>query len=338
MCEKLRQAAAESDSKRRRVERLEAQLLEALSTDQDRESAAETHADHRRMSGFAIEAMITEYRALRASVLRLWDKSGHHSGTAADQMDELTRFNEAIDQAIAESVARFTAHTKQSTDLFIGILGHEIRNPLGTISMSAELLVRTGQMSQKAAAPIANSVERIRTLIECLVDFTRAQAEGVMPIKRVPGNLADQVTKVIQETQVRYPDRVFNVERTGNFDGTWDEGRVGQLASNLLSNAMSYGARDAPVTLRMWASDTEVSFSVHNLGSPIPAEDLDRIFEPLARGLMEGHAERQPGGLGLGLYICREIVSSHKGTLNVTSTAAGGTTFTVTMPRFEASA
>jgi signal transduction histidine kinase len=300
------------------------------------ESAAETHADYRRMSGFAIEAMITEYRALRASVLRLWAKAGDHSGTAAEQLDQLTRFNEAIDQAITESVARYTAHAKKSNDLFIGILGHDIRNPLGTISMSAEALVRTGQLSQKAAAPITNSVIRIRSLIEGLVDFTRAQAEGVMPIERVPGNLANHVAKVIQETQVRFPGRMFKVERTGNFDGSWDEGRIGQLVSNLLANALSYGARDAPVTVRMWAREADVSFSVHNLGTPIPVLDVDRIFEPLVRGSVEFEGERrEPGGLGLGLYICREIVLSHRGTLTVTSAAEEGTTFTVSMPRFD---
>jgi hypothetical protein len=126
------------------------------------------------------------------------------------------------------------------------------------------------------------------------------------------------------------------VERTGNFDGSWDEGRIGQLVSNLLANALSYGARDAPVTVRMWAREADVSFSVHNLGTPIPVLDVDRIFEPLVRGSVEFEGERrEPGGLGLGLYICREIVLSHRGTLTVTSAAEEGTTFTVSMPRFD---
>src|SRR5205085_8212312 len=91
---------------------------------------AETHADFRMVAGFAVDAMITEYRALRASVLKIWAKQG--GGTAPGDLTDLTRFNEAIDQSIAESVARYTRQTKNATDLFIGILGHDIRNPLGT--------------------------------------------------------------------------------------------------------------------------------------------------------------------------------------------------------------
>ena len=298
-------------------------------------SAAETHADFRMTEGFAIDAMITEYRALRASVLKIWAHSGG-GDSHDDEMRDLTRFNEAIDQSIAESVARYTLQTKKSTDLFIGILGHDIRNPLGTIVMSAELLVRSGQLSAKAAAPIVNSAVRINNIIEQVVDFTRAQADGVMPIVRSPGNLADQLFKVVQETQVRHPTRILRLESVGNFEGIWDEGRIGQLLSNLLGNAFLYGSRSAGVTVKMGSTQKDVSFSVHNEGVPIPADDLARIFEPLARGSLTeiGGERREPSGLGLGLYICKEIVLSHGGKLEVTSDAAAGTTFVVTLPRY----
>ncbi|MGV3569694.1 MAG: ATP-binding protein [Ramlibacter sp.] len=297
-------------------------------------SAAETHADFRMMAGFAIDAMITEYRALRASVLKLWTRAG--AGTEPRDMEDLTRFNESIDQSIAESVGRYTRQTKKSTDLFIGILGHDIRNPLGTIMMAAEVLTRTGQLTAQAAAPIVNSAVRINSIIEQVVDFTRAQAEGVMPIVRTPGNLADQLFKVVQETQIRHPTRLLQLRSVGHFEGTWDEGRVGQLLSNLLGNAFLYGSKDGTVTVDLSSSAKEVSFSVHNEGQPIPPEDLKRIFEPMARGSMNdtGGELREPKGLGLGLYICREIVLSHGGKLDVESTAEDGTTFRVTLPRF----
>jgi len=299
------------------------------------ETAAEVHADYRMMAGFAVDAMITEYRALRASVLKLWAESGC-SDSEPTNIQELIRFNEAIDQAIAESVGRYTGQIKKSTDLFIGILGHDIRNPLGTICMSAEYLVRSGQLSEKAAAPIINSALRINSLIEQVVDFTRAQSEGVMPVLRKPGNLADQLVKIVQESQVRHPTRQLRLESSGNFDGSWDEGRIGQLLSNLLGNAISYGSRNEPVTVKMWSTPQEVIFSVHNGGVPIDPQDLNRIFQPLVRGSQSGVGaeRREPGGLGLGLYICKEIVSAHGGTLTVASTAREGTTFTVTMPRF----
>jgi signal transduction histidine kinase len=296
---------------------------------------AETHADTRMVAGFAVDAMITEYRALRASVLKIWAKAG--GGTRPDDLVDLTRFNEAIDQSIAESVGRYTRQTGTAAELFIGILGHDIRNPLGTILTSSEVLVRTGQLTPKAAAPITNAALRIKAIIEQVVDFTRGQAEGVMPVHRVAGNLAEQLAKVIQETQVRHPERTLRFECTGEFNGSWDEGRMGQLLSNLLGNALLYGARDSDVGVRMWETPDSVYFSVHNHGEPIPQADQQRIFQPLERGVQhrEG-AGPEAKGLGLGLYICREIVRSHGGSLQVESNQGEGTTFTVAMPRASA--
>ncbi len=294
---------------------------------------AEAHADFRMVAGFAVDAMITEYRALRASVLKIWGRQG--GGTAPEDLTDLTRFNEAIDQAIAESVGRYTRQTSTAAELFIGILGHDIRNPLGTIVMSSEVLVRTGQLTPKAAAPIVNAAARIKAIIEQVVDFTRGQSNGVMPVERVPGNLAVQLAKVVQETQVRHPGRSVRLEAAGRFDGEWDEGRMGQLLSNLLGNALLYGARQSEVTVKMWSRPDAVCFSVHNNGPAIPEGERERIFQPLERGLQfDAQGERrQPSGLGLGLYICREIVHSHGGTLLLDSSEEAGTTFTVNLPR-----
>ena len=301
------------------------------------DTAAEIHADTRMISGFAIDAMITEYRALRASVVRLWLKSGGET-SYHDDLRDLIRFNEAIDQAIAESVARYTNQTKRSTDLFIGILGHDIRNPLGTISMSAQYLVRSGQLTASAAETIINSVVRINSVIEHVVDFTRAQSEGVMPINPKAGNLVTQFSKIVEETRVRNPNSILRLESTGNFEGSWDEGRMGQLLSNLLANAISYGARGEPVTVRMWETREDVFFSVHNSGHPILEEDQQRIFRPLIRGSVADKLERrEPGGLGLGLYICQEIVRAHGGTMALQSAQASGTSFDIKLPRIAVS-
>lgn len=297
------------------------------------QTPAETHADFRMVAGFAVDAMITEYRALRASVLKIWAKDG--GGTGPEDLTDLTRFNEAIDQSISESVARYTRQNRSASELFIGVLGHDIRNPLGTIMMSAEYLVRSGQLSKGAAAPIMNASVRIKAIIEQVVDFTRAQADGEMPILRVPGNLADQLAKIVEETQVRHPARAVRFECSGNFEGSWDEGRMGQLLSNLLGNALIYGARDSEVSVRMWDAGTEVGFSVHNHGQPIPRAEQERIFQPLERGLHQQLTgeHREASGLGLGLYICREIVVAHGGTLQVDSREEAGTTFRVSLPR-----
>ena len=298
---------------------------------------AETHADFRMVAGFAVDAMITEYRALRASVLKIWAHAG--GGTQPGDLADLTRFNEAIDQAIAESVGRYTWQTGSATELFIGILGHDIRNPLGTILMSTEVLVRSGQLGAKSAAPITNAALRIKGIVEQVVDFTRAQANGAMPVDRIPGDLAAQLEKVVEETRIRHPNQRLRLERDGDFSGQWDEGRMGQLLSNLLGNALLYGARGGEVTVTMRAAPDHVSVAVHNFGKPIPEAEMERIFRPLERGaqhLPDGE-RRDANGLGLGLYICREIVRSHGGTLLLASGEEAGTTFTVTLPRAQPS-
>ena len=329
----LQTIADDLDSPQTEAEQIAKSEGKSDSKESEPDTAAETHADTRIDSGVPVDAMITEYRALRASVLRLWSKYSDGS-SYRDDLRDLNRFNEAVDQAITESVTRYSRNVKQSTDLFVGILGHDIRNPLGTISLSTQHLVRSGQLSAKAAEKILNSVARINSVIEHVVDFTRAQSHGVMPVNPQPGNLADQFYKVVEETRVRHPDRVLRLEPNGNFDGRWDEGRMGQLLSNLLENAMSYGARDVPVTISMWASPDEVSFSVHNGGKAIPKAEQARIFEPLARGQADGKEERrQPDGLGLGLYICQEIVRAHGGRISVESEDRKGTSFVVHLPR-----
>jgi signal transduction histidine kinase len=201
--------------------------------------------------------------------------------------------------------------------------------------MSSEVLVRTGQLTPKAAAPIINAATRIKAIVEQVVDFTRGQSDGVMPIARVPGNLAQQLAKVVQETHVRHPARCVRLETAGDFEGEWDEGRMGQLLSNLLGNALLYGARESEVTVKMWSQPDCVFLSVHNDGPAIPEGERERIFRPLERGLQfDAQGERrEPSGLGLGLYICREIVRSHGGTLLLDSSDEDGTTFTAKLPR-----
>ena len=293
------------------------------------DTAAETHADTRVIAGFAIDAMITEYRALRASVLRLWARTRGERG--ADELEQLTRFNEAVDQAIAESVSRYSEQLDQASSVFVGVLGHDIRNPLNTIRLSMELLVRSGQLSEQAAKPVVNSAKRIERFVELMVDFSRAQAAGTMPLSPKPGDLALQFRNIVEETQARHPAVPLKIIAAGDFAGDWDEGRMGQLLSNLLENAILYGAAAREVTVSMAAIDAEVSFVVHNDGRPIPADELPYIFEAAHRGRAD--QEKAPDGLGLGLYICREIVRAHNGSITVHSDWQSGTTFKVVLPR-----
>lgn len=296
------------------------------------DTAAETHADTRMVAGFGIDAMLTEYRALRASVLRMWaEQNGRQSGF--DELQQLTRFNEAIDQAITESVARYTEQVDRSTNLFMGMLGHDIRNPLGTIRLSAELLTQSGQLTAKAAQPIVNAAKRIQSIVELIIDFSRGQSGGLMPVSVHSTRLADIFEKVVDETRVRHPGIVIDLRgASADTQGEWDEGRMGQLLSNLLENAILYGARNTQVTVALTAEADYVGFSVHNQGKPIATHDRERIFEPRMRG-PQGEGHESLNGLGLGLYICREIVRAHSGTLALRSSQAEGTTFLGRLPR-----
>lgn len=295
------------------------------------DTAAEAHADTRIEAGFAIGAMITEYRALRASVLRLW--SQRREPAALRDIEQITRFNEAIDQAIAESVSRYTMQTKKASDLFIGVLGHDIRNPLGTIMMATAYLVRSGKLEAASARPIQQSVNRIRALTEQIVDVTRGQTGRAMPISRTPLNLADVAADIVIETRIRHPDSNLELEvGDAEFNGEWDRGRMGQLFSNLLANAVQYGARDTPIVLALRRSEANVIAEVRNRGPVIPLADRRRIFEALARGASQAADRRQDEGLGLGLYICKEIVLAHGGSIDVRSDLVEGTRFIVELP------
>jgi len=212
------------------------------------------------------------------------------------------------------------------------MLGHDIRNPLGTIRMVAEIIERKGGTAESAEL-IKNATERIESIVELIVDFSRAQSSGAMPIKRVRGSLGAVLATVVAETRARHPSTTL-VFKGGEFDteGDWDVGRMGQLFSNLLENAVLYGARHTPVVVRLTSDENEVTFAVHNQGIPISAQERERIFEPRHRGAAS-REQRSSGGLGLGLYICREVVRAHGGTLSARSAQGEGTTFTGRLPR-----
>jgi signal transduction histidine kinase len=328
----LREIADDLDAPQTATEQIAKSRGEADRDAAAGDSAAETHADTRIVAGFAIDAMLTEYRALRASVLRMWaEERGNQAGP--DELQQLTRFNEAIDQAITESVARYTDQVGRSSNLFMGMLGHDIRNPLGTIRMSAELMTRSGKLTAAEAKPIVNAAKRIQSIIELVIDFSRAQSDGLMPISVRPAVLAEIFENVVHETGVRHPSTPIVLQGGGaDTHGDWDEGRMGQLLSNLLENAVLYGAREAPVTVVLTAEADHVGFSVNNKGKTISAPDRQRIFEPRTRGT-QGEERQAVNGLGLGLYICREIVRAHNGTLAVRSNEAEGTTFLGRLPR-----
>ncbi len=283
------------------------------------------HAALRIEVGFKLGQMVAEYRALRASVLRLWQKSGSDPGG-------VTRFNEAIDEALTEAVGRFMVTTEHYRDQSLGILGHDLRNPLSAIIMGSALLVATEGLDDKSvrvASRILNSANRMNRMIADLLDLTRTRFGELIPVVRLPMDLGPLCRQVVAEFEGLHPDGLeFRAE--GDLRGEWDSDRIAQVLSNLLRNAIQHGSKGDPISLTAKDNGAEVLLEVHNSGPGIPDGALNTIFEPMVR-----HTARDnpTSGLGLGLYIASQVVMSHGGTLDVTSTEAAGTTFTLHLPR-----
>ena len=301
------------------------------------DTAAEIHAADRVESGFTIAELMAEYRAMRASVLRLWQRQVKSAGEMA--MQDMLRFNEAIDQALTESVARYSEMTHASQNVFLAILGHDVRNPLGAIGMGAEVLLLDAALPahhQKVATRIAASTRRVNEIVNDLIDFSTSNLGGGMPIKPAPMDFGPQCANVVEEIRAFHPEREINLELLGDLHVTWDRARINQALSNLVANAIQHGARDQPVWVTARGSEAAVTLSIHNMGAPMAPSHLRTLFDPAQRIAVRSAAARAASdsdNLGLGLYITRDIVSAHGGTISVTSTELAGTTFTLTLPR-----
>lgn len=301
----------------------------------EEDTAAETHAAARLLSGYTIEQLVSEYRALRASVLKLWAEKAK-TGLPSDPED-ITRFNEAIDQALAESVARYAKMVKHSQNLFLAILGHDLRNPLGTTIMAASMLMGASDISDKnktMATLIFNSGQRMNLLVNDLIDYTRTNLGSTLPIKPQQTNIARICQVTVDELRTSHPDRKIEFAFSGELDGEWDEARIAQVFSNLIGNALQHGAKGEPVAVDIHSTANGIVATIHNKGKPISPDKFLHVFEALARFAGdENSGNENETSLGIGLYIAREIVRAHGGTIEVESSNESGTDFTVHLPR-----
>jgi signal transduction histidine kinase len=294
---------------------------------------AETHAGLRVEAGFSVIQLVSEYRALRASVIRLWEASVPGLPTA--ERAELTRFNEAIDQALAASLDLYTRRLATYRDQSLGIVGHDLRDPIGAIQMAATVLIRSEDLPVKhvqMVTRILNSVTCMNRLVSDLLDLTRTRLGGGIPITPRPADLGAICQQVIQETQAHHPDRVVLFHAAGSLGGEWDGDRLEQVVSNLVANAIQHGSTDAPVTVAARDEGEHVLLTIHNEGPPIPETALESVFEPLVRKPTHAADAAATSSLGLGLFIVREIVSAHDGDIRVVSSQENGTTFAVRLP------
>jgi signal transduction histidine kinase len=298
------------------------------------DTAAEVHGAGRAESGFTVGEMVSEYRALRASVIRLWTKA---NGTlVGHDLEDLMRFNETIDQALAESITRYTQDLDHSKEMFLAILGHDLRTPLGAIATASQYMLDTGELVEPhltLATRIVRSSKRMNGMVEDLLDFTLSRLGAGVPITRAPMDLGKAVNHSVEEMAAAHPESVLQFDASGELQGDWDCARISQVMANLLGNAVQHGAPKSTISVTVRGEANDVLLRVHNRGAAIPAADIPGLFSPLKRLNSGEVAAAGSNHLGLGLYIAERIVTAHAGTIDVKSSEAEGTTFTVCLPR-----
>lgn len=297
-------------------------------------SAASIHGTLREVSGFSLVQLTAEFRALRASVLRLWLPKVREFNQEVHE--ELVRFNEAVDQALAESAVTFSEHNDQTRERFLAILGHDLRTPLSAISMTGALLVRSTSAEGNATTGkrLLRSAATMSTMVNDLLEYSRSQLGGKMPMAPSLSDMGDIAQASLHDAASAHPDCAFNFHASGDLSGVFDEVRLQQVIVNLLTNAAQYRSRGTSVTLNLEGEPDDVAISVTNLGPAIPAEALKTIFSAMVQLPVDGEQPGRPRtSLGLGLFIARETTLAHGGSIKVASNDVDGTTFTVRIPR-----
>jgi signal transduction histidine kinase len=298
----------------------------AIGTNQD----AEGHAAHRAAERYSIEEALRELSHLRGAIVELCSEEGVNLEGEAAQLVHTT-----LDETMQTCGREMERASLAFHDRFIGILGHDLRNPLGSISFAAAALLQRPDLpadQTRYLRRIASSAERMTGMIADLLDLTRSRLGGGLPIAPKPADMHAICRQVLDELEGIRPSSPLTLELQGNGDGVWDPDRVAQVLSNLLSNALEYSAPQKPVRVRVRDHGANVIIEVNNQGTAIAPEMLASIFDPFRQGSQSERAGSR-GGLGLGLFIARQIAEAHGGSLEVSSTPEAGTTFAVHLPR-----
>jgi signal transduction histidine kinase len=298
-------------------------------------AAASIHGTLRHHGGFQLKEVASEFRALRASVLRLWLPLVKNM--TQEFSYEMTRFNEAIDEALSESINTFADQTARTRDTFLAVLGHDLRNPLSVIAMNGEFLqkVREGSATiHNAGSRIVISSASMALMINDLLEYGRTQLGGRLALKRHVVDLQRICQAVVDEARAAHPAQEFVFKPSGDLIGSFDEARLQQVFANLLSNAARYSEPGQPIVMAVEGQVDTIAVKVHNTGPVIPEKSLQAIFEPLVQLAQEEQlSETSSRSVGLGLYIARTITEAHGGSIHAISSKQSGTTFTVLLPR-----
>jgi len=295
---------------------------------------SEVHTRERLTLGFNLENVISEYRALRSSILFLWVRNGPQADDI--RLSEVTRFNETIDHAVAQVIRSHSDTDQMFNDRFVGALGHEIRNPLNTIKLLAEQLRQSplDELQRRSLFRVEKNVESINRMVDDLSILIRSRMRARLPLSKEKTDLGVICEDVLEVIKASDASAVFKTEKIGDLTGTWDKLRLEQMIFNLASNAITHSVdKQASIVVREASAD--VVLTISNRGRPISEADRQVIFEPFVH--KSGASPAHPSsGLGLGLFVVRQIVQAHNGSVELESKESEGTTFTVRLPRVSA--
>ena len=299
------------------------------------DSAAETHATLRYIGGFDTIEMISEFRALRASVIKLWRSEWTKT---EDILPDLLRFNEAIDQVMTESLSRFTEKLNYAGGLLAETLVHDFRGSLEDVCDSARVLAMKGALDVEGVrlvSKIESSTGRLTSLVSDLIDAVGIRLGKGVQIAPASMDIRAVIQEASEKVQAAHPNRKIQIETSGDLKGEWDRARVVQVLSNLIGHAVQHGPKTSEIHITANGTGEEVSLSVHNEGA-IPSDFVDTIFDPLLRPKNKRQDESETVRLDLGLYITKAIMTAHGGNITVTSSEEKGTTVTAHFPRKKA--
>lgn len=290
-------------------------------------TSAQTHGLLRAQDGINVEQLVAEFRALRSSILRLWLAT---SPMGPDALDDIVRFNEAIDQAVAESVQFHSDERERWRHIFLGVLGHDLRGPLSAVALTIELMRKQSLAPVAHTALLARGVGRITSLLDSLLKYNRASLGTGMELQRAAVDLGVVCAEELELQRAVHADASINFTVSGEADGVFDASRVREALANLVSNAVKHGQDTSPVVVRVDGDATSVRVSVDNAGD-LPAQEIEGLFEPLRR--REGFSSQADRThLGLGLFIVRQIARAHGGDV-AGSCASGQVRFTLVLPK-----
>lgn len=295
--------------------------------------AASEHGEQRLDFGFDFMQLSSEFRALRASVLRLWAEKSREENLNTDFHD-MIRFNEAIDEIWMISLKRFQEKLDESKNLFLGILGHDLRNPIATIKGAHSILKLSENLSEKEKKTLQysdTSVDHMTKLINNLLELTELRLGSGMTVDRTRLDLVSLFKEIVHEQQLAFPKVNFISDVNGPVRGNWDKLRITQMMTNLITNAVKHGMPEGTIKLKLSADEESAQFSVHNDGPNIPVDILEKIFDDRFTARNGNSAKEK--SYGLGLLIVKEIVEGHKGEIKVSSCPENGTVFTTIIPK-----